>query len=116
MEERRLDGETTGGAHSGSRLLAALAGRGWNTVAYGSSDWNLTPVKGVYRGRDNVCLQAMLEFIRSEAGPVIGFDQDELARWTALRARQLTDRQLFMIVHQLDLLAQYQGVIAAQTG
>lgn len=107
MEERRVDGEVTGGARSGSRLLAALLSPEWQALAYGSSDWNLTPVRGAYRDRDAVCLQAMLEFLRGEAERA-GLDPDQLASWAALRAGQLAAGELGIIVHQLDVLARFQ--------
>ena len=104
MEARRIDGQPTGGARSGSRLVSALAASSWTTIAYGTSDWNLTPLRGVYRDCDSACLSAMLAFIHGE-GEQGGLDPVHLARWTALRARQLVRGELGMIVHQLDLLA-----------
>ncbi|RYU62948.1 class I SAM-dependent methyltransferase [Methylolobus aquaticus] len=112
MEERRVEGTATGGAHSGTRLLAALATPDWDTVAYGSSDWNLTPLRNSYRDRDSVCLQAMLGFIRGE-GERGALDAAPLVRWTATRSRQLAAGQLGIIVHQLDVLARYRPSVAA---
>lgn len=112
MDERRVDGEPTGGARSGARLLAALASAQWNTLAYGPSDWSLTPVRSAYRDRDRVCLQVMLEFIRAE-GERAGFDPAPLARWNAVRTRQLNCGELGIVVHQLDVLARYLPAGAA---
>ncbi len=104
MDARRANGEATGGSRSGSRLLAALLARQWEVLAYGASDWNLTPSAGQYHDRDKVCLQAMLEFIHVEAKRS-SLDQDAVSEWVRDRARQLVSGRLGMIVHQLDVLA-----------
>ncbi len=104
MEDRRVDGEATGGAHAGSRLLDALFDLGWNVLAYGSSDWGLAPVSGHYLDRDKVCVQALLDFIRGE-GDRRNLDPDALSRWSADRAEQVEAERLGLVVHQLDMLA-----------
>lgn len=104
MECRRVDGEATGGAWSGSRLIAGLSQQRWELLAYGSSDWNLTPAAGRYRDRDKVCIQAVLEFIRLEAERA-RLDTEALSRWWMARNGQLRAETLGVIVHQLDVLA-----------
>lgn len=104
MDRRRVDGEATGGSRSGSRLIAGLLKRRWGLLAYGTSDWNLTPLSGQYRDRDKVCIQAMLDFIRLE-GERSDLDQDALLRWCEARSQQLGEDELGLIVHQLDVLA-----------
>lgn len=104
MDDRRVEGLATGGSRSGSRLVAALYRRQWEVLAYGTSDWNLTPTAGKYRDRDKVCIQAMLEFIRLEAERS-SLDQEGACRWSTDRAQQLGADRLGLIVHQLDVLA-----------
>lgn len=103
MDSRRTEGEPTGGSRAGSRLLSALLARRWEVLAYGTSDWNVTPLAGQYRDRDSVCIQAMLEFIRLEAERA-SLNKDTLRAWFLERTHQLGARQLGMIVHQLDVL------------
>lgn len=104
MDERRVDGEITGGSRSGSRLLGALFDLGWTALAYGSSDWSLAPVAGQYVDRDKVCVQALLDFIRRE-GERFNLAADDLCRWATDRASLLARERLGMVVHQLDILA-----------
>ncbi len=102
MELRRLDREATGGALCGRRLHQALVTGGWEVLCFGSSDWNLTPVRGGYRDADGVVLEALLAMICSEAK---GLDPRALEDWYQKRLDQLRAGRLGLIIHQLDVLA-----------
>lgn len=102
MELRRLDGEATGGALCGRRLHQALLAGGWEILSFGSSDWNLIPVRGSYRDADALVLEALLTMIRSEGE---GLDPRALDDWHRERLDQLRAGRLGLIIHQLDLLA-----------
>lgn len=102
MELRRLAGEVTGGALCGRRLYQALVAGGWEILSFGSSDWNLTPVRGSYRDADALVLEALLAMIRSEGE---GLEHRALEDWHKERLEQLKAGRLGLIVHQLDLLA-----------
>lgn len=113
MEQRRVDGLATGGSRSGRRLHAALLAEGFTLLAYGSSDWNITPVNGAYRDADGLCLHALLGFIRAE-GEAVQFNADALKQWHATRLAQIETAQLGLIIHQLDVLAAKPGLTARQ--
>ena len=108
MEQRCVDGEATGGARCGRRLHRLLPEYGFDLLAYGSSDWSITPFLGEYRDGDAVCLEALLEMIGGEGQSSGLFRQDRLERWREHRLRLLRQRRLGLIIHQLDLLARYQ--------
>lgn len=108
MESRRVDGLPTGGAHCGRRLHRLLPQSGFEILACGSSDWDITPSFGAYRGGDAVCLQVLLDAIGAEAEGRGLFDPGRLERWRDDRLRLLRQRRLGIIVHQLDLLARYR--------
>lgn len=107
MEARRVNGLPTGGAQCGRRLHRLLPESGFDILACGSSDWNITPFFGAYRGGDAVCLQVLLDSIGAEAERCGRFDQGRLYRWREDRTGLLRQRRLGLIVHQLDLLARY---------
>ncbi|MGH8550049.1 MAG: class I SAM-dependent methyltransferase [Methylococcales bacterium] len=109
MESRRIDGLPTGGARSGRRLLGALARTGFAIHSYGSSDWNITPVNGLYRDRDAFCLKSLLAMIHGEASGNEILGPETLAAWYSDRSRAIDAGVLGMIVHQLDLLAVKPG-------
>ncbi len=105
MERRRAQGEATGGAKCGRRLYRALQQNGFHVIAYGSSDWNITPVDGSYRDDDHVVLRYLLHWIFGEAEKNRTVDASKLAAWRQCRQRQLSDGELGIIIHQLDILA-----------
>lgn len=107
MERRRVDGQVTGGAYCGRRLHGLLPEYGFDILAYGSSDWNITPFLGEYRDGDAICLKALLEMIGGEGQSCGLFHQDQLDRWRENRLRLLQQRRLGLIIHQLDLLGRY---------
>ncbi|GAB6067720.1 hypothetical protein JCM13664_10380 [Methylothermus subterraneus] len=102
MELRRVGQEATGGALCGRRLHQALLTAGWEVLGFGSSDWNLTPVRGGYRDADAVVLEALLAMIRGEGE---GLEERALEAWHQERLAQLRAGRLGLIVHQLDLVA-----------
>ncbi|MGR9107413.1 MAG: class I SAM-dependent methyltransferase [Gammaproteobacteria bacterium] len=105
MDSRRINGLPAGGSHAGRKLVGALAAAGFSIDCYGSSDWNITPVNGVYRDRDACCLSALLAMIEGEASGIDAFAPPVLAAWHRDRIRALRAGSLGMIVHQLDILA-----------
>jgi SAM-dependent methyltransferase len=106
MENRRVWDEHSGGARSGRRLHRVLGETGFEMIAYGSSDWNITPQRRTYRDGDAVCLTALLGMIRDEAARSGQFSEDLLDRWHRERSERLAAGELGLIVHQIDLLAE----------
>jgi len=106
---RTFEGLPCGGAHSGRLLHRAMLAKGFEVLAYGSSDWSLTPFCGRYRDGDAQCLEALLEMIWGEASRSSLFDPEALKAWYAGRLAQLRQQALGLIVHQIDLLGQKIG-------
>jgi trans-aconitate methyltransferase len=105
MERRRVQGEATGGAHAGRRLHTLVSRMGFDVIAYGSSDWNITPFGRRYRDRDGDVLRALVSCIRDEGERAPAIDASRLARWHAERSAAIDRADLGIIVHQLDMLA-----------
>ncbi len=105
MENRRVTGQPTGGAQSGRKLITALQQNDFDVITYGSSDWNLTPLRGGYQDQDQICILALIDMIHGEAKNHIELNSEKLAQWYQDRAQRVQDQQLGMIVHQLDILA-----------
>jgi hypothetical protein len=88
MEARRVERATTGGAHSGRRLHGALCGSDFDVLAYGSSDWNITPRQGAYRDRDADVLCMLLATIRKEGERNASIDPESSCAGTRTEARR----------------------------
>jgi SAM-dependent methyltransferase len=106
MEKRRVWDQASGGARSGRRLYGALLENGFAPLAYGSSDWNLAPLRRAYLDRDDLCLIALLDMIRDEATQSGEFSGKALDLWYRDRLHKLENGELGLIVHQIDLLAE----------
>jgi SAM-dependent methyltransferase len=115
MERRRAGDEAIGGSRSGRRLHSALIQKNFRVVAYGSSDWNITPRDGRYRGHDGVVLHALLSTIRREGQTAAALDDRRLAEWCDQRRAQIERSALGMIVHQIDILATGPQALTALT-
>jgi SAM-dependent methyltransferase len=105
MEQRRVNGEATGGADAGRRLHAILSQTGFDMIACGRSDWNVTPCDGRYRDRDADVLRALLGYMRGEGEREPLIDRGKLARWHAARHAAIDRAELGIIVRHVDVLA-----------
>jgi SAM-dependent methyltransferase len=103
---RSVGGQPCGGAQSGRHLHAALSKVGFDILALGSSDWNITPYCGGYRDADELCLAALLDMIHGEGLRSGRFETQALDDWLGYRQAQLADSKLGLIIHQIDLVAQ----------
>lgn len=106
VERRQVWDREGGGVRAGQRLYEALADRGFEPVAYGSSDWSLTPVRRAYRDREQLCLVELLKAIRDEAAGADGLAGETVGGWYVDRLRDIGRGRLGLVVHRLDVLAQ----------
>lgn len=90
----------------GQRLYDALQNGGFEVVAYGSSDWNLSPVRRAYRDQAGLCLATLLEMVRDEVARSGTVPASALGAWYVGRLQDVEHCKLGLIVRQLDLLAQ----------
>ena len=81
--------------------------QGWAStwLAYGSSDWDITPREGRYRDRDADVLRTLLAWIHDEGAQQPAIEPAGLAHWYAERRARIESSELGMIVHQLDVVA-----------
>jgi SAM-dependent methyltransferase len=104
MEERRVGGAGTGGAHSGRRLYGTLVKAGFEVLGAGSSDWNVLPDQGRHGPGPTHFLEAILGLIAAE-GLRSAFEAEALRRWYSDRIADVQNGRLGLVTHQLDLLA-----------
>lgn len=111
MEQRSLDGRATGGAHSGRRLHRSLGDAGFDVLAYGTSDWNITPQRGRHRDGEALVMRMLLECMRHESETArTDPAAQRLDAWYRDRRERLESGELGAIIHQLDVLARRRRV------
>jgi glycosyltransferase involved in cell wall biosynthesis len=107
MEERGAGAE--GGPRSGRDWLAALPRAGFHILDCGPSDWIVRPDQGRYREQESVFLASMLHFFRSSLSGRGDVDQSALGWWLAARQTQIETARASLVVHQLDVSAEWKG-------
>ncbi len=107
MDDRRVDGQPTGGSQTGRHLYNQLRASGWELIAAGASDWVVHPVSGGYPADEAYFLTHILHFFEVTLAGNPELDPLAFQRWLAARRQQIKDAELFFVVHQLDYLARW---------
>ncbi|WP_254864449.1 SAM-dependent methyltransferase [Halovivax gelatinilyticus] len=110
MDEVR---DAPGSSRAGRQLVAELAGRGFDRVETGGSDWVIHPGGGgstadePYSSDDATVLHAVLDDIEAALSeyPTDALDPDDRRRWLETRRTQFDRGELTYVAHNLDVLA-----------
>ena len=105
MDQRLVDGKSSGGSHTGRRLLGLLRDGDSEILAAGSSDWVVVPVNSGYSGDEVYFLRYIVETIAQAVCGQPDIDAGKLARWRIERLAQIERGELVYIAHQVDVLA-----------
>ena len=103
MDERRVDGRSSGDSRTGRHLFAALRAAGGEVQAAGASDWVVTPVGGSYAHDEAYFLHFIVHTLEGALRTRPELDGRTLARWVERRHRQIERGELTYIAHQLDV-------------
>ncbi len=106
MDERWVNGNPSGGSHTGRRLLNWLKNADLQILAAGSSDWLVYPSQGRYAHDEAYFLHFILHFFEQSLKGHAELDEQALNDWLELRRRQIDRGELTFIAHQFDFLAQ----------
>lgn len=109
MDERRLDGQLTGGSQTGRHLYRQLIKAGWEVLTAGASDWVIHPVQRSYHPDEAYFLDHILHFFEQTLSGHTEIDPAALQHWLAARRAQIAAGELVFIAHQLDYLARWPG-------
>ena len=105
MDDRRVEGQPTGGSQTGRHLFHQLRDSGWEVLSAGASDWLVHPVRGSYPADEAYFLEHILHFFEETLAGHAELEPDVFQAWLAARRRQIHSASLFLVVHQLDYLA-----------
>ena len=104
MDERIVDGQSSGDSRSGRHLFRQLEQVGAELLESGSSDWVVFPRKGAYSNGEFEFLEHILQSIERALVDSARLDPQALARWISQRRQQLQHGGLTYIAHQMDFL------------
>jgi hypothetical protein len=101
MDKRATGGDSRAGRH----LFTHLQTAGAQILSAGSSDWVVHALDGKYPSDEAYFLEFILHFFEESLSGHSGLDPAAFANWLTMRHRQIQDRKLVYIAHQMDFLA-----------
>ncbi|GMR24388.1 MAG: class I SAM-dependent methyltransferase [Acidobacteriota bacterium] len=90
--------DDVGNGKTGRRLFHALSSEPVDVLEMGSSDWIVRPESGGYPNDEAFFLEFVIGMIERTVGKAA-------EGWASVRRRQIEERQLLYIAHQIDCLA-----------
>lgn len=103
MDDRRVDGQPTGGSRAGRALLGQIPLAGGEILAAGASDWIVLPRQGRYPADESYFLHHILHFFEESLIGRPELEPQRLSSWLARRREQVDAAELILIVHQIDV-------------
>lgn len=104
MDERRVDGQSSGSSRTGRALFGHLRAAGLTVLAAGSSDWTVFAGPDGYLGDEAYLLRFILDIMERGLRDCPEIDPARLMPWLAERRAQIERGDLVYIAHQIDIL------------
>ena len=104
MDNRIIRGKPSGDSRTGRHLFEHLRSMGAELLAAGSSDWIVFAGATGYPGDEEFFMHFIVHTIGSALENHRELDREKLAQWVQTRHRQIEERRLVYIAHQLDFL------------
>ncbi len=102
MDERKVNGKSSGNSRTGRRLFSELPSLGARIAAAGGSDWAVFPGPEGYPGDEAYFLHHIVHAIEEELKGRL--DAGQLEAWAAERHGQIEEHRLVYLAHQLDFV------------
>jgi SAM-dependent methyltransferase len=102
MDERRINGQPSGGSRTGRLLFSALPRYGGAILAVGSSDWVVFPGPDGYPQDEAYFLHYLIHTVEDALRGHPRLPEKPLQDWISRRHRQIEKNELTFIAHQLD--------------
>ena len=110
MDNRCLDGASSGDSQTGRHLFTHLLCAGAQILQAGASDWVVFPKAGAYPADEAYFLHFIIHTIQSSLNDHPELDAGLLADWIAERHAQVERGELVYIAHQIDIFGSYTGL------
>lgn len=104
MDNRIILGKHSGDSRTGRHLFEHLRLMGAELLAAGSSDWVVFAGATGYPGDEEFFMHFIVNTIGSALMDHPELDREKLSQWVNTRHRQIEERSLVYIAHQLDFL------------
>ena len=104
MDERVVDGRSSGDSHSGRHLFGHIRQAGGQILAAGSSDWVVFAGANGYPADEVYFLHFIIHTIEQALSNHPALAQARFADWIARRYAQIEAGELVYIAHQIDFL------------
>ena len=104
MDERIIDGRSSGDSHTGRKLFSKMQLAGGEILAAGSSDWVVFAGKDGYPADETYFLHFIIHTMQQALEGHPQLDRSLFAAWIAQRHAQIEAGTLVYIAHQLDFL------------
>ena len=102
MDERIVNGTSSGDSCTGRHLLAHLPQAGAQILEAGASDWVVYPTGREYPGDEAYFLHFIIKTVDSALAGHPELEAERLSAWIAQRHAQVERGELVYIAHQLD--------------
>ena len=103
MDERVVNGASSGDSCTGRHLLAHLLQAGVQILEAGASDWVVYPSDGGYPEDEAYFLHFIINTVYSALAGHAELEAERLSAWIAQRHAQVERGELVYIAHQLDI-------------
>ena len=103
--DERITAETSSGdSRAGRHLFHQIRRASATVLDMGSSDWVIAPYEGEYPGDEAYLLHFILKMVEAALTNRHELDQNKFAKWIAARHKQVDQRVLVYVAHQMDVL------------
>jgi SAM-dependent methyltransferase len=109
MDQRLVDGKTSGDSQTGRHLFNHLAAAGAQIIAAGSSDWVVHAQPNGYPQDEAYFLHFIIHTIHDALKDNPDIDQGRFRAWIEDRHTQVDRQELAYIAHQIDFVAKNSG-------
>jgi hypothetical protein len=104
MDRRIIRGKPSGDSRTGRHFFEQVSSAGASMLEAGASDWVVFAGPSGYRADEAYFLHFIIHTIGSGLGNHPAIDQERLAWWVSERHRQVEEKRLVYIAHQMDFL------------
>jgi hypothetical protein len=110
MDNRKVNGESSGGSKTGRRLRLLLNHIGVEILDFGASNWTISPINNHYFEDEAYFLHYIIHTIETALDGNPEIDSISVKKWIKKRHEQIKQAALTYIAHQVDFLGRFNSL------